>query len=313
MIDATVSDDVCLALGATAAMSSSVVGAKAAQLGRLLQAGILVPQGYVLPFSALRSALDRSQLLDRLSVVVAQIPLTSDADLDACSSAAQAIIASAPEAVDFSSFAFCDGSAPLVVRSSAHAEDSSRSSAAGQFATLLNVIGHESLSAAVCTVWSSLYSTHAVRYQIARKIELWPPRMGVIVQQQVASRVAGVVFTAHPVLGEEWLVIESTYGFGDLLVSGAVTPDRVEIHRRTGNQVISIGSKRTYSTVSSMTLTTKDTPHDAQSRLSLQPSEITEVVSLAVAVEALFGTPQDIEFAFDEERLYVLQARPITT
>jgi len=176
---------------------------------------------------------------------------------------------------------------PLAVRSSAIAEDLPGASFAGQYETILDVRGQEALEAAVLGCWASWFSPHAAAYR--NRHELFANGMAVLIQQMVVADVAGVAFTANPVSGDRAeVVINAVHGLGERLVSGEATPD----------EWIVKGTEARYQ-------------HVPESALDVQ--QVRVITDMARRVEAHFGAPQDIEWALADNRLYVLQSRPITT
>lgn len=180
------------------------------------------------------------------------------------------------------------GDGPFAVRSSARSEDSADASHAGQFETLLNVLP-EKIAGAAKTVRDSGMAEHVAQYRNNQGVtESTLP--AVVVQRMVPARAAGVAFSADPVSGQrDVVVVSAVTGLGDALVSGEVDGE-------------------------SWSLT-----HDGDWQIQpecpevLTAAEVQQVADLAIRVEAAFGAPQDIEWAFDGGRLYLLQARPITT
>ncbi|HEX7350978.1 PEP/pyruvate-binding domain-containing protein, partial [Brachybacterium sp.] len=175
----------------------------------------------------------------------------------------------------------------VAVRSSATHEDTAGASAAGQHKSILAVRGSESVAAAVLQCWASLWSHHAVCYRQARPPrDAAPPEMAVIVQRFIEADVSGVLFT-----GEE-STVEAVRGRGEQLVGGAVTPDawRVgaarNLERRLGDR--------------------------AQRAPCLSDAQVHALVTLGEEVVTVLGTEADVEWALLDQRLHVLQARPIT-
>ena len=178
------------------------------------------------------------------------------------------------------------GDASLAVRSSGIAEDLSGASFAGQYETVLGVKGRDALEKAVLRCWASAFSPRVVEYRKAKGVN--GVRMAVIVQRLVNADSAGVAFTANPTTGDRGeVVVNAVKGLGERLVSGQVTPDEWVV--RTSDAIC------------------KSSPEGAITR-----HQVLEIADLARRVEKHFGAPQDIEWAFSGDRLYLLQARPIT-
>jgi pyruvate,water dikinase len=200
---------------------------------------------------------------------------------------------------------------PLAVRSSAVGEDSRAASFAGQHLTLLNVIGIDAVVAAIGRVWQSGRDEAALVYR--RRMGIADnPRVGVVVQQLVAADVAGVLFTRDPVSGasDRW-VIEASWGLGEAVVAGLVTPDLyiatpsgdlLEAHQ--GEKQVAVMPDAGGGT--SQRVVEKD-------GWCLKEAAIRELVDLGVACDRLFGAGQDIEWALSGGSTWLLQSRPITT
>ncbi|AGL03498.1 PEP/pyruvate-binding domain-containing protein [Desulfoscipio gibsoniae] len=179
------------------------------------------------------------------------------------------------------------GDAPLAVRSSGVAEDLAGASFAGQYETVLNVRGYNATADAVCKCWASAFSGHILTYQTNR--ELGADRMAVLIQPMIEADAAGVAFTANPVTGDRSeTVVSAVRGLGERLVSGQASPDEWVV--REGRAVC------------------RSSPENA-----LGEREVLAVAELARQVEKYFGNPQDIEWVLKDGKLYLLQARPITT
>lgn len=175
------------------------------------------------------------------------------------------------------------GAGRVAVRSSAVNEDSRDAAWAGQLETVLNV-DRNGLLEAIKACRESASSERAKAYAASHGIE--SGGVAVMVQKMIESRVSGVAFSKHPVTGESKVVVEAVQGLGEQLVSGQVTPDT---YIEGGEQYI------------------------AGSGAILSDKELVEIIELTKKVESFLGYPVDIEWAFEGDALYLLQARPITT
>lgn len=200
----------------------------------------------------------------------------------------------------------------VAVRSSAVGEDSATASFAGQHATVLGVRGVDALVRAVREVHASARDEAARSYR--RKLGLDPdPRMGVVVQQLVQAEVAGVLFTRDPVTGEDVRVIEASWGLGEAVVQGLVTPDRYVLSRDGTVLVADPGEKDRMIRWSEEGGTEEvDVDADRVDVPCLDAACLRLLDSLALRCEGVFGGDQDIEFAFRGGNLYLLQRRAIT-
>lgn len=181
----------------------------------------------------------------------------------------------------------------VAVRSSAVAEDGVDASHAGIYETVLNVRGAAQVLAAVAHCWASASSARARRYRDARELES-TGGMAVVVQRQIVPACGGVAFTADPLNGDtDRLVIEFALGSGGDVVDGLVTPARIVVDKSTLGIVEVVPSA---------------------SAPSLSDNRIRDIADCALRIDRWYGSPQDIEWAFDEQgQIWILQARPITT
>ncbi len=183
------------------------------------------------------------------------------------------------------------GAQQVAVRSSAVAEDSSGASWAGQFETYLNVERGELLQR-VQDCWHSAKSQRVNAYAAQQSVAT-NRAVAVVVQTMVASEIAGVMFTCNPVdQNRQEIIIEAVQGLGESLVQGTVTPDHVRLNKRTKRVV---------------------EQYLSQDQPLLDPKQLEELAHLATSIESLYDQPMDIEWAYAADKLYVLQARPITT
>ncbi len=202
------------------------------------------------------------------------------------------------------------GGGPVAVRSSATAEDSAAASFAGQQDTILGVEGEAGLIAAVERCWASLDSERAIAYRQRQGIRDHELAMAVVVQQLVPAEAAGVLFTCDPLdAGGRQMLVEAAWGLGESVVSGRVTPDRFHLDRETGKVVDRhIGAKMVQRTRHGE----EPVPIERQTVPCLDEVQLSDLAALGRKVEAFYGEPRDVEWAFAEGVFWLLQARPIT-
>jgi pyruvate,water dikinase len=203
------------------------------------------------------------------------------------------------------------GEGPVAVRSSATAEDGSITSFAGQQETVLGVKGETAVVEAVAHCWASLASERAAAYRQRQSVADADLAMAVVVQKLIPAESAGVLFTRDPLdsAGQSMLV-EASWGLGESVVSGRVTPDRFQIDRDSGAvRECHVGTKPTMRTEKGW----QSVPADKQSQPCLSDSQLTELANLGRQVEAFYGDARDIEWAWADGRFWLLQARPITS
>jgi pyruvate,water dikinase len=202
---------------------------------------------------------------------------------------------------------------PVAVRSSAIGEDGSVASFAGQHLSVLNLPDLDAMLTAIARVWSSGRSASALAYRERMRIG-GEPEVACIVQSLVQSDVAGVLFTADPISGsDERFVVEASWGFGEAVVAGLITPDHYVLTR--GGTVIQclIGQKDLAVRAMSGGGTVESDVDAAQWAIAcLDVDAPTRLVALGLECERLFGPRQDIEWALAGGELYLLQCRPVT-
>jgi rifampicin phosphotransferase len=255
------------------------VGGKAANLGELIANGFPVPDGYVLTTDAYRAAADSAG-------VGPSRPLEAAERLRAVElpSPVRTAVLEAHRGLG----------GPVAVRSSATAEDLPGASFAGQQDTYLGVEDEEQLLDAIRRCWASLWNERAVAYRRDHGITDDGVGLAVVVQRMVDAAAAGVLFTADPITGRRGrAVVDAAPGLGDEVVSGSIDPDHYAIDPETGS--IDERGVRGGASV-------------------LGNAQLLELATMGRRIERALGAPQDIEFAFDGDgRLWILQARPITT
>ncbi len=255
-------------------LDKAVFGGKAAQLAAALRAGLPVPAGVALPIAF-------------VDAVAAGEP-----------------IATAKLKEIFSSL---DG--PVVARSSAVGEDSETASFAGQHVTRLNIRSAFALIEAVRAIWLSGRSASALSYR--RRLGLSSePRIAVVVQKLVIPETAGVLFTRNPLDGTDELVVEASWGLGEAVVAGLVTPDRYRVSRDGAMVEYVPGTKHLAIHVlphggTEQTAVAADLVHAR----CLDEAKLRQLHVLAMRCEGVFGGIQDLEWAFAGGVLYLLQRR----
>ena len=293
------------------------VGGKGANLAKLACAGYAVPGGFLVTTQAYRDYVAANGLEARIHDRVASI---SQDDLGALQAASEAIRgwfssgAIPPELADAIRESYAGiGQPPVAVRSSATAEDLPEMSFAGQQDTFLNVVSEAGLLRAVVDCWSSLWTARAIGYRTRNGIDHDEVALSVVVQEMIQSEISGVMFTAHPLTGlRTETVIDATLGLGEALVGGHVDPDHYVVdtveHRivtkRLGAKSIAMRGRAEGGV--------ETVDEDAADRQALTDEQILELAQLGHRVAAEYNFPQDIEWAWADGRLYVLQSRPVT-
>lgn len=295
---------------------TAVTGGKGASLGRMRSAGMPVPPGFVVTASGLIDTLEAHGVLDEVKRLVLTFSETDGREVAA---RLQRIVHDAPPkaglAADIAAaYGELGNDAFVAVRSSACAEDGEAASFAGQQETFLNVSGIGEVLQMVTRCWASFFSERALFYR-QTKGSLTDLGMAVVVQRQLSSDKSGVMFTTDPIRRRrDQLVIEAVYGLGEALVSGMVTPDNYLARRDGRLKKARIGrqDRKIVRDPSSGTVEVEVEEEAATARV-LDDGEIARLVEIGLELESAFGSPQDIEWAYEDGELYVLQSRPITT
>jgi pyruvate,water dikinase len=275
-------------------------GGKSASLGELLAAEIPVPPGFAISTEAYRACLAEAGIDDPSAEAIRAAAIPSEIGLE---------VASCYEEL---------GAEAVAVRSSAVGEDSKEATFAGQQQTFLWVRDRDAVLDAVRDCWASLYSDRAVSYRakFSRAHEL--PAMGVAVQTMINAEVSGVMFTCSPTSGDPSVIaVNASWGLGEAVVSGEVTPDELLVSKVTGEVVRErVGDKHVEHVPASEGggTVTREIEDERRSKRSVTDEQLQELVALAKRIERHFGAPQDVEWAISRDgRLYVLQSRPVTT
>jgi pyruvate,water dikinase len=278
----------------TAAQQPALVGGKAANLSRLA-AGYHVPAGFCLTTAAFDRAYRGSPR------AAGSLPRSIYAEL-AAAYRGMAALAGVAEP-------------PVAVRSSAVDEDGDAASFAGQHETYLNMAGVDAIAEAVRRCWMSALAPRALAYRRERGLALDRVRLAVLIQQLVAADVAAVVFSANPLTGaRDEVVINASWGLGESIVGGTVTPDTY-IARKAGGALLSrvVAEKRRMTVAAPGGTREVDVPRLLQAQPTLSIAQVAEMAALAESLEQRMGWPVDVECAYAGGKLYLLQCRPITT
>ena len=298
------------------------LGGKGLSLARMARAGFPVPPGFMIATSAYRQFVADIGLQQTIAELARSRIVGGTASFDAASERIRAMFAETPlsnaleDEIGAAYAAFGPGEQPVAVRSSANAEDLPDLSFAGQHDTFLNIRGVDAVITAVRNCWASLWTERAIGYRHENGIEQQSVAMGVVVQRMVDSDVSGVVFTANPTTGDRSeMIVNASFGLGEAIVSGEVTPDTFIVDRDTLTaKETSVGTKELMIvSADGQGTSTRESSTAERQQLSLAEPALKQLARLAKEVEQHFdGVPQDIEWAATGSRLSLLQSRPIT-
>jgi len=303
------------------AQQLALVGGKGASLAELVAAGLQVPGGFCVTTHGFRAFLDAVPDREPRLAALTDLPPGDVGAIRAAAAAFRETLADVPvptsvAAAIRAAHEELGADQRYAVRSSATTEDLQGASFAGQHDTFLEVVGIERLLDRVRACWQSLYTDRAVAYRRVQGIAETDAVMAVVVQRMASAEVAGVLFTADPLSGRrDVCTMDASYGLGESVVSGIVSPDSYTVLKATGEVLAHhIGSKALM-IVPLPDGGTEEVAVDpaAQGARALTDEEAADVAALGVRVEALKGEPQDIEWCIDGGAVYLLQSRPITS
>jgi pyruvate,water dikinase len=303
-----------------------VVGGKNSSLGTLFGAGLPVPPGFAVSADCYRKAMADGGLAAELDALTAGLDPRDQAAVTAAGVRARELIGSIDladglaGAIREAYAQLCgrcgDDALPVAVRSSATCEDQPDASFAGEHDTYLWIRGADEVVRHVLRCWASLFTDRGIAYRLERGYTKAGEAMSVGVQQMVTPRAAGVAFTLNPSNGDRsQIAIDASWGFGEAVVSGEVTPDNFLVDKVMGT----IGKR----TISAKTLEYRLTAADAVCAVEVEPArqsvpcltdeEIVAVAKLARRAEKHYRCPQDVEWALDDSaEILLLQSRPET-
>ncbi len=324
--------------------SIGLVGGKGANLGELVNNGFPVPYGFIVTSKAYFDFLDYNNLRERIKDILKDIDYENTEQLRQAAKKVRTLIRKAEIPKDLAKLIIdyyhnlelkerrVYGrlgileelglslkkaiSGPLVaVRSSATAEDLPDASFAGQQETYLNIKGEHNLLVAVRNCFASLFTERAIYYRGKKGFDHFRVGLAAVVQRMIQSEKSGIGFSVDPIsLNKNIIVIEAIYGLGEYIVGGKVTPDHYEVDKRTltivkkqvNPQHIALVKKRGKNVEIRL-------PSSKGKLQKLSDKEILEVALLIKKIEQHYFFPQDIEWAIEDGKVYIVQSRPITT
>lgn len=296
-----------------------LAGGKGSNLGEMIRAGLPVPEGFVILTSAYKRFVVQNNIQKSIENILGKIDPGDVGKLEEVSQTIQNWFEEGeiPEDVRKEiALAYKQlGGDTVAVRSSATVEDLPGSSFAGQYDTYLNISGIDEICKAVRRCFASLWNARAISYRLKQGISHSELVHAVVVQRLVDGERAGVLFTVNPVNGRrDQMVINASWGLGEAIVSGEVSPDQWTVNRNTFNIVEEAISTKKVMTVRGKEGTTNiKVPAELQNKPSLSVKEIKRLIDIGCKTESYFGSPQDIEWVICKDKIYILQSRDITT
>ena len=307
-----------------------LLGGKCASLVSMTAAGMPVPPGFAVTTALFDAFVEQTGLGETIADLLSSLDADDVASVDEVSARLRQEICSRPvpeelraqtlAAYDALQSRF-DSEVPVAVRSSATAEDLPEASFAGQQDTYLWLTGVDSVLEHIRLCWASLYTSRAIMYRLRNGISDQGLSTAVAVQKMVNARTSGVAITMNPATGDRSkITIEASYGVGEMVVSGQVTPDNIVVDKVMLTVVKeTIGDKHAelVPDVDAMSLVEREVDEARRGRRCLSADELTAVAVMAKRAEQHYKCPQDIEWAIDAdlpdgENLLLLQSRPET-
>ena len=296
------------------------VGGKGASLGEMTSIGLPVPQGFVVTAQAFRRFLQLTKLEDSIFDILEKLDVDDNDALNATADLVKSMVSSAvmPEVIKkeiIASYQKMGSDTVVAVRSSATAEDLPDASFAGQQDTYLNILGETDLLQAVQDCWASLYGGRAIYYRAKQGFDDRTVNIAVVVQQLVFSEKAGVMFSSHPISGAATVIIEGSWGLGEAIVSGTVSPDNYVYDRKNKRITTKTVANKSVEIIPDGNKGTKTVPvpESRQNVQVLSDVEVAKLAEFAVISEEHYKVPQDMEWGMVGDTIYILQSRPITT
>jgi pyruvate,water dikinase len=317
----TRTDPLILPFSAIRTADLPLVGGKGANLGEMTHAGLPVPSGFCLTTAAFQHFVHTCPQMDDLYAQLNTVTLT---DLETARTVGQQVRQTLMEVAVPQDIAQAIGQEwrklgqeqAYAIRSSATAEDLPSASFAGQQDTYLNILGEAALVDGVRRCWVSLFTDRAILYRVQNGFDHRAVSLSVVVQQMVMAEMSGTLFTADPLTGHRHTAtMDASFGLGEALVSGRVSPDAYRVDKRTrtiidrkiADKELAIFPEKTGGVRQEILTGTRRT------QTVLTDAQILALADMGSRVEAHYGSPQDLEWAIAHDEIYLLQTRPITS
>ncbi len=305
--------------------SINSAGGKGANLGAMIRADLPVPPGFVVLTQAYRKFCRDNEITEKIKQLLAEFSDDAKENLPAIKALSEKIKAlflngqispGLQQEISEMYNSLSDQDNPAVaVRSSATVEDLPGSSFAGQYDSYLNVRGQAELLEKITECWASLWNSRALDYRLKQGIDNQGIAHGVVVQRLIKAEKSGILFTANPLNNRrDQLLLNSSWGLGEAVVGGEVTPDQWIIDKVSGKFISKeIARKEKMAVMKKQGIEYQKIPAEQQQKSSLTAGEVNRLYNLGKKAEDYFDSPQDIEWAWEGDSLYLVQTRPITS
>lgn len=300
-----------------------IVGGKGANLGEMTNAGFPVPPGFIVSSEAYFQFIKTHNLAQKIKHLIHTINFDKPESLLQVSSHIKKMIIQEEMSDElvreiFNCYKALGGvlsDVLVAVRSSATAEDLPTASFAGQQETFLNVKGEANLILKVKEAWASLFEPRAIFYRHEQKFDHFRIGIAIVVQQMIESEKSGIMFTIDPVTNDkEKVVIEAVLGLGEYIVGGMVTPDHYEVSKKNKNILKKSIVTQDVRLIRAKTGNKEERISGKEGKTQkISDLQIIGLADLGIRLEKHYYFPQDIEWAIDNKRIFIVQTRAITT
>ena len=295
-----------------------MVGGKGMSLSKLLTAGIPVPDGFHVTTTSYKIFVEKNHIQPHINKLLDGIDSNNTSQLENVSTQIGMLFHNGEmpqEVSDAIKTAYAGlGNIAVAVRSSATAEDLPDASFAGQQETYLNIQGENEVLVAVKRCWASLWTARAIAYRMKNNIKQEVVALAVVVQKLAFSDASGVMFTLNPINGRRSeMIINAAWGLGEAVVSSLVTPDTIVVDKNTERIVSYEVANKEIMTVRTSDATEEiPVPERLRKKHSLTRDQVIRLTQLGQKIEQYYQMPMDVEWALEKDKLYIVQARPIT-
>src|SRR3989344_1065322 len=294
-----------------------LVGGKGANLGELASIGLPVPEGFVVTARAYDRFVTEAGIKEKIQKLLGSLDVEDTEKLNRVAGEIRELVMNSSMPANLIADIekqYSEINDFVAVRSSATAEDLPDASFAGQQETFLNVKGTDDVLHAVQKCFASLFTPRAIYYRVKKNFSHESVYLAVVVQKMVNADKAGVIFSVNPVTNNrEEIIIEGAYGLGEAVVAGELTPHSYIIHKESHEIKEKNISKLEWGYFRGKSGKTekRDIKHGHIEVLS--EKEAKELTKFTKEIEKHYGIPMDIEWAIEAGKVYILQARPVTT
>lgn len=297
----------------------SIAGGKGASLGEMINAGIPVPDGFVILTDAFDRFIESNNLNAEIQSALDKVDIKRVNTVDDASETISAIIADCEISAEISTEILSNfkklKTKFVAVRSSATSEDGSAAAWAGQLESFLNTT-EKDLLGNVKKCWASLFTPRAIFYRIEKQLHKDKVSVAVVVQKMIDSEESGIAFSVHPVTEDhDQIIIEAGLGLGEAVVSGSITPDSYVVSKRTLSIIekqVNTQNKALYRVEYGGNKWKDLSTADAKKQV-LTDKAIKQLAQLIIKIENHYGFPVDVEWARENNNFHIVQSRPITT